>query len=488
LGIEPCALTPANHEHDPLLSYVHPPGWKNPTPASTYDLVVIGGGTAGLVSAAGAAGLGARVALVERALLGGDCLHTGCVPSKALLRSARVVHEARSGEGAGVAAATSVDFDAVMKRLRDRRASIAPHDSAERFAALGVDIFFGDAAFADERTVTVTITSKPDAVPYESIALRFRRAVIATGSRPAVPPIAWLEQRAFLTSETLFALTERPRRMLVIGAGPIGCEMAQAFALLGTAVTLADTSTRVLPREDVDASATITRALERAGVTLALGAAVSDAAADETVLVATGRMPNLERLNLGAAKVEATDRGVSVDDHLRTTNRRIYAAGDVCSPFRFTHAADAMARIVIQNALFHGRKRASDLVIPSCTYTFPEVAHVGADTTEGELITIPLSDIDRSIVDDETDGFIRIRHQRGRISGATIVAPHAGEVIGHVAHVMRTTGTLGDLSATIFPYPSVAEGLRKAGDAYRRGTLTPAMRRILQRYFALTRQ
>jgi pyruvate/2-oxoglutarate dehydrogenase complex dihydrolipoamide dehydrogenase (E3) component len=462
-----------------LLSYLHPPDWVNPQPAPVYDLVVIGGGPAGLVCASGAAGLGARVALVERHRLGGDCLNTGCVPSKALLRSARVVHEALAGRELGVTATTQVDFGAIMQRVRERRLALAPHDSAERFAALGVDVFFGDAAFADARTVVVGQHAG-------SARLRFRRAVITTGSRPASPDIPGLAGRASLTSDTLFELTEQPRTLLIIGAGAVGCEMAQAFALLGTDVTLADTASRVLPKEDADAAAIVARALQRAGVRLALGA--TPAVADGPVLVATGRTPNSDGLNLPAAGIDADASGVGVDDHLRTSNRRVYAAGDVCSPYRFTHAADAMARIVIQNALFHGRKRVSDLVIPWCTYTFPELAHVGAATDAGTAITIPLADVDRGVTDDETDGFVRIRHERGQVVGATIVAPHAGELIGHVAQLMDAGGTLGDLSTTVFPYPTVGEALRKAGDSYRRGSLTPMLQGILRRYFAVTRR
>ena len=471
-------------EHDRrLLSYVHPPGWQNPEPARRYDLVVIGGGTAGLVCAAGAAGLGARVALVERARLGGDCLNSGCVPSKTLLRSAGAVREARAGAAVGVSAPPVVDFDAVMRRVRERRADLAPHDSAERFTSLGVDVFFGDAQFADRGSVNVG-----------DVRLRFRRAVIATGSRPAMPPIEGLESVRCFTSDTIFSLTAQPQSMLVIGGGAVGCELAQAFGLLGTAVTLVEAGDRLLPQVDADASAIVTRALEQAGVRVVIGG--TDTArlltGADVVLVATGRTPNVDGLALDAAGVATGAGGVEVDDRLRTANPRIYAAGDVCSPHRFTHAADAMARIVIQNALFYGRKQVSDLIIPSCIYTFPEVAHVGAETDgvsgADNVVTIRLADVDRSVIDDETEGFVRIRHFRGTIAGATIVAPHAGNLISHVAHLMSTSGTLGDLSATIFPYPTVAEALRKAGDTHRRGALTPAARAILGRYFSLLRR
>ena len=379
----------------------HPPGWTNPAPRGRYHLVVIGGGTAGLVSAMGAAGLGARVALVERALLGGDCLITGCVPSKAILRSARAAADARFAPAVGVdVAGVEADFAAVMRRMRERRADISPHDSAERLRAAGVDLYFGEARFAG-----------PSAIAVDGRTLTFRRAVIATGGRAAVPDIPGLSVAPYLTNATLFSLTEQPKRLAIIGAGAIGCEMAQAFARLGTAVTLFDQAPRVLASEDADAAAVVARRLAADGVTLRLGATIAGVpAAFDQLLIATGRTPNIEALDLRAAGVAFDASGVVVDDHLRTTNRRIFAAGDVCSKFKFTHAADALARIVIQNALFFGRKRASALVIPWCTYTDPEVAHVGG--YDGDTITIPLTEVDRAVVDEER--VVRARASRSR--------------------------------------------------------------------------
>jgi pyruvate/2-oxoglutarate dehydrogenase complex dihydrolipoamide dehydrogenase (E3) component len=494
------ALAIPQDEHDSqLLSHVRPEGWRNPRPAAVYDLVAIGGGTAGLVSAVGAAALGARVALVERERLGGDCLNTGCVPSKALLRAARAVHEARSSRYAGVTLRAEVDFAAVMKSVRARRAELAPHDSAVRLGLAGVDVFFGNASFRDARTLMV-----------EGDALRFRRAVIATGGRPCVPAIQGLADVPFLTSESVFSLAVQPVRLLVIGGGPVGCELAQAFALLGSAVTLAEAAQRVLPHEDAEASEILQRRLAEDGVrimtattlreiaprTSARGATVrfNDGEMDvDAVLVATGRTANLERLNLLSAGVDHGSRGVRVDDWLRTSNRRIYAAGDVCSRFNFTHAADAMARIAVQNALFPLRRRVSALVIPWTTYTFPEVAHVGlspieAIRTGAEPLTIPLADVDRAVIDGDSEGFVRVSHHRGRIVAATIVAPRAGELIGYIAAMMRRRATLDELSNEIFPYPTLAEGLRKAGDAYRRRQLTPWVRGLLRRYFAIARR
>ena len=475
-----------------LLGHVRPPGWRNPSPKPLYDLVVIGGGTAGLVCAAGAAGLGARVALVERHRLGGDCLNTGCVPSKALLRSAHVVGELRAGRALGVAAAPHVDFDAVMARLRARRADIAPNDSAARLAGLGVDVFFGDAAFSGPTTARV-----------ESHYLRVRKAVVATGTRPAIPPVPGLADVAYLTNETVFDVVEQPVSLAVLGGGPIGCELAQAFARLGTRVTVFEAAPHLLPREDPDAAAIVTHALTADGVDVRTATRVttvegsaggvrvtcdSGAVTADRILVATGRLPNVETLGLDAARVARTEAGIRVDDRLRTTNARIYASGDVASPFKFTHAADALSRVVLQNALFFGRRRASALAIPWCTFTDPAVAHVGITSADAaqhgaETVTVPLAEVDRAIVDEAANGFLRIHHRRGRILGATIVAPAAGELIGTIAWAMQKGARLGEFASVAFPYPTLSSALRQAADAYRRTSLTPRVRKLLKYYF-----
>jgi pyruvate/2-oxoglutarate dehydrogenase complex dihydrolipoamide dehydrogenase (E3) component len=500
-------VAPPDDANGELVAWVHPPAWRNPEPAAKYDLVVLGGGTAGLVSAIGAAGLGARVALVERHLLGGDCLNTGCVPSKAVLRSARAVGDIRRAASLGVKAdRMDIDFSAVMRRMRQRRAEIARHDSAERLQAAGVDVFFGAGSFADERTVFV-----------EGQRLRFRRAVIATGGRPTAPPVPGLDAIPFWTNETIFSLTELPHRLLVIGAGPIGCELAQAFARFGSNVTVFDLASQVLPKEDADAAAIVRRSLESDGVRFELatrldrvdlvegelrihytrsgeGRLEGGSIGGDLLLVAAGRAPNIEGLNLEAAGIGATKQGVTVNDRLQTSNPRVYASGDVCSRYQFTHAADAMSRLVIQNALFFGRRTASALTIPWATFTDPELAHVGVSESDvresdGRLhtITVPLSDIDRAVVDDETDGFVRVHHERGRIRGCTIVAAHAGEMIAEAVYAITHGGTLSALSSTIHPYPTQTEALRKAGDLYRRQSLTPRVRAWLARYFAWTR-
>jgi pyruvate/2-oxoglutarate dehydrogenase complex dihydrolipoamide dehydrogenase (E3) component len=497
----------AGDDDQTLDGLVHPPNWTNPQPQGTYDLVVIGGGTAGLVSAVGAAGLGARVALVERDRLGGDCLNTGCVPSKAILRTARAIGELRRGDAMGVrVTGFDIDFPAVMRRMRRRRATLAVNDSAQRLARLGIHLFFGNAAFVDAREVGVG-----------SKTLRFKRAVIATGSRPAVPPIDGLADTPYLTNETVFELAERPDRLLIIGGGPIGCELSQAFARLGSRVTVFDKSPRLLVNDDPDAAVIVRHALTGDGVQFELGVAITrvshsngailvrfrrspdgpeEQLPGDRLLVATGRTPNVDGLEVARAGIQTGQQGILVDDRLRTSNRRVHAAGDVCSRFQFTHAADAMARIVIQNALFFGRKRASALTIPWCTYTDPEVAHVGlstADTaTRGprarvQTISVPLSDVDRAVLDDEAEGFVRVHHDRGRLLGCTIVAAHAGEMIGQASSAIARGATLKEFSSTIYAYPTQAEALRKVGDAYRRSRLTKGLRRSLERYFWFTR-
>jgi pyruvate/2-oxoglutarate dehydrogenase complex dihydrolipoamide dehydrogenase (E3) component len=488
-----------------LDSLVRPPGWQNPQSRGTYDFVVIGGGTAGLVSAVGAAGLGARVALVERGRLGGDCLNTGCVPSKAILRTARAIGELRRAEALGVrVSGVDIDVPAVMRRMRQRRAELAVNDSAQRLMGLGIQLFFGDAAFTGAREIAVG-----------SQTLRFTRAVIATGSRPAVPPIDGLSTVPYLTNETVFDLAERPTRLLVIGGGAIGCELSQAFARLGSRVTVFDQARRVLSNDDPDASFLLQRALFEDGVQLELGAVITHVShaggapivhfrrapdgpqeqlAGDRLLVAAGRVSNIEMLDLARAGIDAGPHGVVVDDRLRTSNRRVYAAGDVCSRFQFTHVADASARIVIQNALFFGRRRASALTIPWCTFTDPEVAHVGLSADHAEkrrpdvqTISVPLSDVDRAVLDDETRGFVRVHHDRGRLLGCTIVSAHAGEMIGQASDAIARGATLNDFSSAVYAYPTQVEALRKAGDAYRRTRLTPGVRRSFERYFRLTR-
>jgi pyruvate/2-oxoglutarate dehydrogenase complex dihydrolipoamide dehydrogenase (E3) component len=500
-------VAPLDEYNRALVSQVHPTDWVNPEPAGRYHLVVLGAGTAGLVTAAGAAGLGARVALVEKKLLGGDCLNVGCVPSKALLRAARAFADVRNAGryGVRVPPGVAVDFPAVMERMRRLRAQISPHDSAARFRGLGVDVYLGAARFAG-----------PDTVEVDGKTLRFKKAVIATGARPVHPAVPGLAEAGFLTNETVFTLTELPRRLAVIGAGPIGCELAQAFARFGSEVSLVGKQPQVLPREDPDAARIAEAALRRDGVHMFLGQEVCrvDRADGEKVLhldggrgpvevradailVGAGRAPNVEGLNLEGVSV-AYDRrdGVRVNDRLRTTNRRIFAAGDVCSRYKFTHAADAMARLVIRNALFLGRARASALTIPWCTYTDPEVAHVGLSVKGALERGIPvqtfvqeLGDVDRAVLDGEAEGFVKVHVRRGsdRIVGATVVARHAGEMISELTLAMVGRLGLKKLADTIHPYPTQAEAIKQVADAYNRTRLTPFVKWLFGKWLAWTR-
>jgi len=501
------ALQPLDEHNRELGSHVHPPDWVNPTPSGRYNLVVIGAGTAGLVTAAGAAGMGAKVALIERELMGGDCLNVGCVPSKALIRCAKAYANVRDAGEYGVVTGGEprIDFAAVMQRMRRLRAGIAPNDSAERFRDLGIDVFIGQAQFEKDGHIRVG-----------DHTLRYSRAVIATGARATAPPIPGLEQIDYLTNETVFSLTDLPPRLVVIGAGPIGCELAQTFARFGSKVTLVEAESQILTREDTDAAERIEAALKHDGVNIVCGGKAAEIHQDgeekvitldchgqtheiacDQLLVGVGRAPNVEALNLEAVGVDYdTRQGVIVDDRLRTTNRRIYAAGDICSKYKFTHTADAMARIVIQNALFFGRAKVSSLTIPWCTYTDPEIAHVGLYDHEAQqhgiktdTYTIELADVDRAILDGEDDGFLKVHVKRGtdRILGATLVARHAGEMISEITLAMTSGLGLGAIAKTIHPYPTQAEAIKKAADAYNRTRLTPTIKAVFEKLMAWRR-
>ncbi len=500
-------LLPHDEYNKILESNVHPTKWENPDPAPRYNLVVIGGGTAGLVTAVGAAGLGARVALIERNLLGGDCLNVGCVPSKCLIRSSRANVDIRDAEAFGVKVpeGVEVDFPEVMARMRRLRSRISHHDSAKRFRELGVDVFFGEARFTGPNTAEV-----------DGKSLRFKRGVIATGARAVEPPVQGLSEAGFLTNETVFSLTERPRRLAVFGAGPLGCELAQTFQRLGIEVTIIERSSQFLTREDPDAAKIIAGAFLRDGIDVRLNTTVdrvrlteqgkvihikTDGEAREIVvdeiLVGAGRAPNVDGLNLEAAGVKYDRRsGVVVNDRLQTTNPRIYAAGDICLAYKFTHTADATARIVIQNALFMGRKKLSVLTIPWCTYTDPEIAHVGMyekDAKEKGVLVETfvrfLNEVDRAITDGEEEGFVKIHVKKGtdQILGATIVARHAGEMISEITLAMVGGVGLSKLANVIHPYPTQAEAIRQVGDAYNRTRLTPFIKSLFVRWLSWTR-
>jgi pyruvate/2-oxoglutarate dehydrogenase complex dihydrolipoamide dehydrogenase (E3) component len=470
-----------------------------------YNVVVVGAGTAGLVTAAGTAGLGGRVALVERNLMGGDCLNFGCVPSKALISSARLVQRIRESEKWGLdQLEPQFVFEKVFERMRVRRAKIAPHDSRERFESLGVDVFHGEARFVS-----------PNEVEVNGQRLRARNFVIATGSRAVVPKIKGIENVAYFTNETIFdELKRKPENMIVLGGGPIGCELAQTFRRLSVDVTIFQHGDQLLPREDRDVAEFVERRLINEGVRIIKNADARSVATSDTgkvalqlldrqsgqlveptffadaLLVAAGRAPNLRSLDLKSVGIDITERGVRVNDYLQTSQRHIYAVGDVVGPFLFTHMADAQGRVVVRNILvpFQFLRQKMDYsVVPWCTYVDPEVAHVGlgekeakAQNIDYDLFVVPLEEVDRAVVESEDAGFAKILTGKGsdKILGATVIAAHAGDLLHEFVLAMKSGIGLGTIASTIHAYPTFAELARKAGDKYNKTRLTPRAKKI----------
>ena len=464
-----------------------------------YNLVVIGAGTAGLVAAAGTAGLGGRVALVERSRMGGECLNTGCVPSKALLSTARLAQRIRrASDWALDSRLSEIDLARVFGRVRELRRTIAPHDSQERFESLGVDVFRGSARF-----------TSPHEVDVDGLTLRGRNFLIATGSRPAVPLVPGLTDFSFFTNETIFDRLERkPEHLIILGGGLMGCELGQAFARLGVATTIVQSAPRLLPKEDDDAAELVARRLETEGVEVLTDATATLVARHDrtariwvetsggrrsvdgdAILVAAGRIANTEDLGLDRAGVAIGKKGVIVDEHLRTSQRHIYAAGDVTGSHRFTHVADAQARTVVRNVLVPWFPEKFDAsIVPWCTYTEPEVARVGLNERQARERGIgydawiqPLYDLDRAVVESETEGFAKVLTAKGtdRILGATLVGERAGDVLSEIVLAMKAGLGLKRISQTIHAYPTFAEVVHKVADAQQRSRLTPSAKKLL---------
>jgi pyruvate/2-oxoglutarate dehydrogenase complex dihydrolipoamide dehydrogenase (E3) component len=460
--------------------------WRNPLPRDRYHLLIVGGGPAGLIAAQTAARKGATVALIERDLLGGTCLNRGCIPSKTLIRTSRLYREMRDAEefGGRVPGEIAVDFPAVMERVRRVRARLRERDSAETLTAMGIDVYSGEARFIGL-----------DSVAVGGEVLTFRNAMVATGARPVRPPIPGLEEAGYLTYENVFDLTECPKRLLVVGGGPVGCELAQAFARLGSRVTLVQVDPMFLDREERDAAQLLSDALARDGIEIHLDTQVSSVRADgkdvvaelshddatrkvavDRILVGVGSAPNVEGLNLEAAGVTYDGtRGIVVDDFLRTTNRRIYAAGDVCTENKFPHIESTAGRIIVANALFLGRQRLSAQTIPWCTYTDPEIAHVGMYVTAAreenipvKTFTVMMHEVDRAIADGEEEGFVKlhVREGTGKILGATVVARHAGDLINEISLAMSAGLDLRALARVSQPYPTQSQAIKMAAEAY----------------------
>eukprot|EP00192_Tetraselmis_astigmatica_P007360 CAMPEP_0117668246 /NCGR_PEP_ID=MMETSP0804-20121206/11438_1 /TAXON_ID=1074897 /ORGANISM="Tetraselmis astigmatica, Strain CCMP880" /LENGTH=716 /DNA_ID=CAMNT_0005476107 /DNA_START=139 /DNA_END=2290 /DNA_ORIENTATION=+ len=494
-GVKDINVSPLDEHNVKLLDNVHPAKWIDPEPQPKYNMVCIGAGAGGLVSSSIAAGLGGKVAIIEEHLMGGDCLNVGCVPSKALIRAARAAHEARNAAEFGISCGeVKVDFGKVMERMRRLRAQISPADSSARYAEMGVDVFQGRGKFLSK-----------DAVEVNGKVLKFSTAVIATGGSPAVPPIKGIQDVPYMTNASFFNQTELPARFGVIGSGVIGVELAQCMQRFGSQVTVFGRSGRILEKEDADAVQIVKAQLVKDGITFMLKVKYNEvtkaadgsihisifnneAGADETIvvdalLVATGRKPNVTGVGLEEAGVNFDKKnGVLVDDNLRTNVKSIFAVGDCCSAYKFTHVADFMARMVARNALFFGKAKFSSLLIPWATFTEPEVAHVGlypADLEEKGIkystFVRNLDDVDRAILDGQDEGFVKIHTKAGSdtILGATIVAADAGNMISEISVAMQGGMGLGSLANVIHPYPTQSEAIRQAGDMYNRTKLTP---------------
>lgn len=506
-----------NDEHNRILAEnVHPSNWVNPEPTGRYNIVVLGAGTAGLITAVIAANLGAKIALIEKHLMGGDCLNVGCVPSKGVIRAARAWADLRNAAefGLHVPAGVKYDFGAAMARMRKLRARISHNDSAQRYTKLGVDVFIGSGKFTGADTIQVEGTAG-------NRTLKFSRAAICTGARASAPPTPGLKEAGYLTNETVFSLTELPQRLGVIGAGPVGCELAQSFARFGSEVYLIEAMHGIMPNEDRDAAEIVERQMAKDGVKLLCcgkdlkvtktdqGKRLTvdshgqqyDVTVDE-ILVGVGRTPNIEGLGLETVGVEFDKNGVKVNARLQTSNPRVFAAGDICSRYKFTHAADAMAQIVIQNALFPhpfglGYASVDSLIMPWCTFTEPEVAHVGMyekdakdKGIEVETYTFKLDEVDRAILDGEDEGFARVHIQKGtdKILGATIVAAHAGDMIGEFSVAMKAGAGAKTIAGTIHPYPTQAEVNKKVVNLWRKAHFTQATKNRLIKLFAWMRR
>jgi pyruvate/2-oxoglutarate dehydrogenase complex dihydrolipoamide dehydrogenase (E3) component len=469
-----------------FLDRVRPSDWRTPHARALYDLVIVGGGPAGYAAALAATALGLSVALIEKDRLGGNSLNSGSIPSKALVRSGRAIEALiKSPDFAGPAVGDpEADMRLVMQRMRGIRTRIAAYWSAERLAAAGIDVFFGRARFLEQKSVAVDTTR-----------LHFKKALIATGARPRPSEIPGIEEAGHLTSATFFQMQSLPKRLAVIGGGPLGCEMAQAFAHMGSKVTILQDEPKFLPQEERDVAEILSLSLARSGVDTRLNTQVTAArringekivdannmgvdysiAVDE-ILLSIGRVANTDGLNLDAAAIERTACGdIQVDDHLRTGNADVFAAGDVCMPHKFTNVAEATGRIAVHNAFTDKAQRHSALIIPRCTYCDPEIAHVGMHIWDAhreqipvKTFTVMMQDTDRAIIDGRNDGFVKIHVKDGsdEIIGATIVASRASEMINEVAVIMHSKMGMRALATVMHTYPAQSDAIRMAAQAY----------------------
>jgi pyruvate/2-oxoglutarate dehydrogenase complex dihydrolipoamide dehydrogenase (E3) component len=447
-----------------------------------FDIIAIGGGTAGLVTAAGAAGLGARAALIERDRMGGECLWTGCVPSKALLAAARMAAQANGAAQLGVdLSAPRIDFARVMAHVRNAQHTIEPHDSPERFRALGVDVMLGSAHFIDHKRIQV-----------DGRELTARHFVVATGSRPTIPSIPGIDGVPYYTNENIFSIEQLPVSLIVLGGGAVGIELAQAFALLGSSVSVLEADQRILRSEDREIADGLLECLRRDGVNVRTGVEVTKVERTQVgvrastsagtfegaaLLIAAGRRANTDTLSLESAGVEFDENGLQLDKYLRTNLRSIWGAGDITGAPRFTHVADYQARLVLRNALFPFKSAADYSNVPWAIYTYPEIAHVGlteeqAREEHGTGVMVwrkSFAQLDRAIADAQTVGLMKIiSDARGRILGGHVLGQHASSLLAEITLAMKHNVRLSQLSAVIHAYPTYPESLKQTADAYMR--------------------
>ncbi|HEX3895329.1 MAG TPA: mercuric reductase [Rudaea sp.] len=483
------------YSQDPSpLRYVHPAHWQNPTPHGRYDWLIVGAGPAGITAAERAVALGAKVALVERNLLGGNSLNVGSVPSKSLVYTSSLCSDLRKAADyfRPVDRGASADFAAVTARAQRVHARIAEYHSAHRLERLGVDIHFGKARFIDEQSIDV-----------DGVTLTFDKALIATGARPRRPDIRGLEEVGYRTSTDIFDLPSVPKHLAVIGGGPLGCELAQAFCRLGSNVAIIQNDPKFLPREERDAAEILSRSMARDGVEIRLNTTVVGARMNggkktldllsnaqtctvetDEILLSVGRIANVDDLALDRCGVRCNgDIGIVVDEFLRTTNPRIFAAGDVCMSHKFTHVAKFTATMATENALTDAQRNHRELIVPWCTFCDPEIAHVGMQVWDAKSHNIPVTtytvmmhDVDRAIIDEQDIGFVKVHVQDGtdRILGATIVASRASEMVNEITLAMNAGIGMRDLAKVLHIYPSQAEAMHMTSLAFMQKDATPS--------------
>jgi len=468
--------------------------------STDYDMVVIGGGAAGLTAAGMSAVMGARTALISDNKLGGDCTWQGCVPSKSLLKAAKVAHAMRSAAKYGLEPSNvSHEWLRIIERVHAIRQHVYEDvDAPSNMEKLGVEVIAARARFVDQNSLEITSSETA-----EKRVVTSRYFIIATGSKPDIPKIEGMDLVPVLTNETLFELKERPQRLLVLGTGPIGVEMAQAFQRLGSDVTVIGRSAGILKHDDAELTAMLRQSLEDEGVRLRLGEQVvrfepglahlksGEIVPLDAVLMATGRRPNLESLQLQTTGVSTTEKGITVDRHCRTNVKNIFACGDITGTFLFTHMAEHAAKVAVMNALVHVPTSRKDDHVSWCTFTDPELAHVGLGEEElrkrgkkFQVYRFPFSGLDRAITESESTGLVKVfATSRGKVLGASILGAHAGEMIAEFALAIEANAGLGTISSTIHPYPTYALGNRRAADNFMMNLLTPSrvgwIRRIL---------